>query len=63
MDLYLDEAKKKWYLIELNPFETSSSGHLFNYGTDLNILYNGPLEGRFHLKTPKNVVIDEIHDK
>jgi len=52
----------KWYLIELNPLETSGAGHLFNISKELNLLKNGPFELRFHSCTPENVIQNDIHE-
>ena len=60
LDVFFDIPNNKWYLIEINPFQTSSSGHLFKYWNenDMNILENGPFELRLSKKTDEDSLSD-----
>jgi len=52
IDLYHNPHHKVTKVIELNPYETSSAGHLYNLISDNQLLANGPLELRLHKTTP-----------
>jgi hypothetical protein len=53
LDLYLDVARGRWFVVELNPFSTSSSGHCFRYfdPRDAATLDKGPFQLRLHSRT------------
>ena len=63
VDIYYDPKNDKCYVVELNPFQTSSSGHLYQYwGDDLEILEGRtkiPFEIRLFQSTTPDFV-DEL---
>ena len=60
LDIYYHKSANRWYVVEINPFLTSSSGHLFNYcrDEDNRVLLYGPFEFRLSNKTKAEDLID-----
>jgi len=56
-----DNFDKVW-VVELNPFLTSTSSNLFSWSTDNKILHNGPFEFRLREKSSKGVIADMDSD-
>eukprot|EP01087_Luapelamoeba_hula_P019076 TRINITY_DN6271_c0_g1_i1.p1 TRINITY_DN6271_c0_g1~~TRINITY_DN6271_c0_g1_i1.p1 ORF type:complete len:1416 (-),score=246.75 TRINITY_DN6271_c0_g1_i1:142-4389(-) len=61
LDLYFDVTRDTFKVVELNPFQTSSSGHLFRYwnDTDAKVLSgHAPFEFRLRNTTPTSALDD-----
>jgi hypothetical protein len=63
LDVYFDVNASRWWVVELNPFITSSSGHLFaeDYGDHWemwNVLEDDPVDVRMHDFTKQDVLED-----
>lgn len=63
LDVFYDLPNDRCYLVEINPFQTSSSGHLFKFWeeSDLNTLTYGPFEFRLSSFTPSSA-LDDVPD-
>ena len=61
LDLYYDKKLDRFYVVEVNPFQTSSSGHLFQYWQpiDAKVLEGrAPFEFRLRDSTPLDALVD-----
>merc|ERR1711879_366873 len=56
-----DDFEKVW-VVELNPFLTSTSPNLFSWAKDSEVLYNGPFEFRIREKSSRGVLGDMTSD-